>query len=439
MRRRAWIVLLFVLAGCTRQAEPTPKLAALPKAAAIDQPDRFESSIRAIDLRKYPLPRGAMLHHLKPHELIYAMPETIAETLAYNRGKLVENGWSQDGTDPPEKEPGQPEELAFEKAGFRLLLAARKGDIDETVVELTSYGNIDLRPLPRLSDAKIMHDRWHHVSYWTAAKFEDIVEFCRIEFRKLGWREFQGADALRLPGTSLGFARPGIELVVQVDRDFMRQLYDVTCRVRLVEPAEPAPKIDLASPTTLEAAKRAIDLERFPRTEEAKLKKASPILCEYVSKAPLRKIADFYRDRLTAENWTAEPRFEVDDAIFQSFRKNGFLLQLGTRPAGDGDICFVRIENMGSFFAAQLPRLPDASRPTLESPTEVLYDTLSAIGPSIEFYRKLLEPLGWKEIARSKQEEEGSTFIAYRKNATVIELDIGRRSVRVASKLTAEP
>ena len=137
-----------------------------------------------------------------------------------------------------------------------------------------------------------------------------------------------------------------------------------------------------------------------------KLKKATPVLCEYVSKTPPRKIADFYRDRLTEAKWTAEPRFEIDGAIYGNFRKDGFLLRLAVLPAEEG-ASFVGIENMGTLFAAHLPRVPDASRAVEESPTEILYDTHSAPVESMEFYRKLLEPAGWKELQRTEARRGG--------------------------------
>ena len=439
MLPRTWLAvpLLFAIAGCTRQADPAPPkvVLAAPK-VVVDQTDRFEAAIRAIDLRQFPLPPGAMLQRVESQRIVYRMPGTLADAVAHGRGKLVDSGWTPDATDMPDNEAGEREELAFDKAGFRLLLSARS-DGDGILVELTNFGNLDLRQLPRIDGAKATIDRWHLVSFRTESELVRLLEFCRVEFGKLGWRRFPDAETLRLPRGAAGYVRNGIELIVDVDRDVERKDYLVTYSVRLVEPAAVAAKIDLSAPTTLEAAKSAIDLERFPRTEETRLRKANAILCEYESKTPLRKIADFYRDRLTAEKWSVEPCFEIDGAINQSARKDGFLLRLSAFPAGEGT-CFVSIENLGSLRAADVPRLPDASRPVQESPTEILYGTRASTDESIEFYRKLLEPAGWKEIGRSVQQDEKTTFLAYRKNATVLEFDIGRKSVRIGSKLTAD-
>jgi hypothetical protein len=436
MSPRSWLgPLLFAIVGCTRQAEPAPpKVVLAPPKPVVDQADRFEASLRAIDLRQFPLPPEAKLHHIDPHRIVYWMPALRAAVVDC-RAKLVDTGWTPNESDTPKNEPEDREEIAFDKAGFRLLLSARK-DEDGCVVELTNFGNLDLRLLPRVPDAKITTDRWHVVSFQTESELVHLLEFCRVEFRKLAWHSFPEAETLRLPRGSAGYVRNGVELVVDIDRDVERKLYVVTYNSRLVEPAPPAPKIDVSMPTTLEAARHAIDLERFPRTEETRLKKATAILCEYESKTPLRKIADFYRDRLTAEKWTVEPCFEIDGAIHQSARKEGFLLRLNAFPNGE-ETCFVGIENQGNFLAQQLPRVPDASRPVEDSPTEVLYGTRLSNEEAIEFYRKLLEPAGWKEISRSVQEDEKTTFLAYRKDATVLEFDIGRRSVRIGSKLTA--
>ena len=117
--------------------------------------------------------------------------------------------------------------------------------------------------MPRVSDAKTTHDRFDLVCYRTETERASLVEFCRSELRKEGWREFSGADALRLTSGSLGFVKHAVELIVEIDFDPKLRL--VGYQIRLIEPAARCRRLTSPRRRRLEAAKRAIDLERFPR------------------------------------------------------------------------------------------------------------------------------------------------------------------------------
>ena len=447
MFRLTWLlVLLTVTVGCTRQGEPAspakpasePTIALAPtpteSLVAPKGPATLDEARKVLDLRIF-VPRlpGARLHIVRPNQLIYSAPGTLAAAESLHRTNLLEHGWTLDKTpSPPGIDPSTYVYAGFDRLGFRVSLSASKSRTTDGWVDvyLMDVGNVDARSLPQMADAKRVISNWNYASYKTDAKPADVIPFYRKELGASGWREYPvslAAFHAKEDRHLVGFAQNGMEIFLNIKGEKSAPtLVERSVALRDRPAVTPIDKIPKAA--TFAEGKKILDLNRFVRLGSSEGHGSSAELTYVLPESPeltVTTVESFYREKLKQQGWSEDDASsDLDDEGRLVFAKAGFLLSCNIRKQ-DGKIV-VRLENMGNVRAADIPRLPDASERTWEPANDVSYETRTPIDKSTEFYRKEFEKLGWKEI-EAHDAPDGSRLLEFMQNAMVMKVDLGSR------------
>lgn len=462
------VLLSLLAAACSNQADPgkpAPSAAeaktaelepAAPQNSASGQatakpveaatPATFEQALQAIDMRKLPKLEGAQVQLNKAAWLNYTAPGQMADVAEFYRKKLTELGWIEDPTPFPGLDPSKYIFARFDKAGFHVDLSVSKTYQKEGMIDVNmiNYGNVDPRQLPRLADAKPTFFHRHYVSYTTAAKPKEAVEFCRKELAARGWREFRVSLAkfhAKEGRFLLGFANNGMGLFVNISTDKDGQTA-VETRVEVRDkPVRIATK-DLPKPATLREGQKVIDLNRFPRLEGAAAGHGSSALLQYDAPGTTADALAFYRKKLAEQGWTEEyiPR-DNDSILTPRFTKAGFLLELFIAKSEKGNRVNIRVENKGNVDARQLPRAVADEAEGHDTFDDVHYDIETSVQAGADFFRKELPKQGWKEDKSSSRDYvDGSKSLSFSQKAITLKIEVrpgqdGETTVRVQPEL----
>ncbi|HEX3315215.1 MAG TPA: hypothetical protein VHR72_10015 [Gemmataceae bacterium] len=456
MSRRTWPLVLVLLAivGCTRQSDPAGPakpasdpaivLAPTPTVAAPKGPATLDEALKLLDLRTVPRLPNARLHIVRPIQLIYSAPSTLAATDSQHRKNLLDQSWKLDATPPPPGiDPSSYVYAGFDRLGFRVSLSASKSRTTDGWVDvyLMNHGNVDARGLPQMADAKPVNSNWNYASYKTDAKPTEVVAFYRKELGATGWHEYHvGLAAFHAKEDRhlVGFAQNGVEIFLNIKGEKSAPtLVERSVSLRDRPAVTPANKIPKAA--TFAEGKKILDLNCFPRLGSSEGHGSSAELTYALSESTeltVTSVEAYYREKLQSQGWSQDDASsDLDDEGRLVFAKEGFLLSCNIRKQ-DGKI-IVRLDNMGNVRAADIPRLPDATERTWEPANDVSYETETPIDKSTEFYRKQFDKLGWKEI-EAHDAPDDSRLLVFQQNAIVMKVDLSADRVRLRSQLLGE-
>jgi hypothetical protein len=417
------------------------RLVAEPIAAA---PATLQEVLKVVNLQEMPKPPNATVKIARTTQLIYSVPGTLADAAAFCKEKLTELGWTEDHAQVPGLDPNRYVVAGFDKAGFHLTLSISKSMKEGLIdVNLTHYGNVDPRRLPRPADAKATFDYWHYVSYATAATPQEVIELCRNELAAKGWKQYPVANAKfhAQEGKFLvGFVNNAVDLSLNAKAEAEgRTVVEYRVQIRDTPRRQTAAMPPAA---TLTEGMTAIDLNRFPRLAGAEEGRGSSADMYYEAPGDVAGALGFYREKLKADRWTDEPPHSVDeieDMVITSFDKGGFHLKLQISKGDKSHRVRIHLEHRGNIDVRQFPRLGDASEGGLEDFDDVRYETETKPGTTVEFYRKELLQRGWKEFqSETKDYPDESKSLVFGQNAILVKLRVDKDSVRIQSELVGE-
>jgi hypothetical protein len=416
--------------------------AAQPIAAG---PATLGEILKVADLRQMPRPENAKAIIASPAHLSYSVPGTLADTAAFCKQKLTELNWTENNVEIPGLDPNKSVFTGFDKAGFHIALSVSKSMKEGLIdVDLTNYGNVDPRRLPRPADAKATFDYWHYVSYATAAKPAEVIALCRKELSAKGWNQYA-------VGNAKFFAKEGRFLVGFVNNAIDLSLNASTgpegktvVEYRMTIRDKPSPSQTAAMPqgATLSEGMKVIDLNRFPRLANADAGQGSSANLYYEAPGDTVGALRFYREKLKLEGWTEEARQTVDeivDFVTTGFDKDGFHLNLEINNGDKPNRVRIHLEHKGNIDIRQLPRLADAAKGGLEGFDDVMYETETKPEAAVEFYRKQLAQRGWQEDkSENKEYPDGTKTLVFEQHAMILKLRIDKDSVRIQSELIGQ-
>jgi hypothetical protein len=413
--------------------------AAQPGAAG---PATLEEVLKVVDLRQMARPDNAKVKIASAAQLFYSVPGTLADTAAFCKRKLAELNWTEDSVAVPGLDPNKYVFAGFDKAGFHIALSVSKSTKEGLIdVNLTNYGNVDPRRLPRPADAKATFDYWYYVSYATAAKPAEVIELCRKELSAKGWQEYAVGSAkfFAKEGRFLaGFVSGAIDLSLNVATGPDGKTI-VEYRTTIRDKPSPSQTAAMPPAATYSEGMKVIDLNRFPRLSNAEAGRGSSADLYYEAPGDVPGALRFYQEKLQVEGWTEEARQtvdEIEDFVTTGFDKDGFHLNLQINKGDKPNRVRIHLEHKGNVDVRRFPRLADAARGGLESFDDVDYETETEPEAAVTFYRKELAQRGWKEDkSESKEYPGGTKTLVFDQHAMLVKLRIDKGSVRIQSEL----
>lgn len=178
-------------------ASPNPALVIAEAPAATPQPPikaaepaTLQNAIKVIDLRKFPLPEGAIAGEAQAAKLSFNSPDTIMTAYDLTRAKLLALG-CREVTEGNVKQIGHEfAQEAFSKDGFSLYLHVGKNYQDPkwVTVQIHNQGNFDPRALPVYADGKSLYGNATTSLYAAPASVADVEAFTCRELAAQGWQ-----------------------------------------------------------------------------------------------------------------------------------------------------------------------------------------------------------------------------------------------------------
>jgi hypothetical protein len=160
------------------------------------------------------------------------------------------------------------------------------------------------------------------------------------------------------------------------------------------EPAAPAPK-----PATLAEVRQAVDWLTFPKPENSLWEETNLTDSSYWMKGTLDQAVDSYRKIFTAQGWAEEKASRPDPQPNKyrslAFTKAGFLVTINLE--GKTESVKVYLNHTGNVDARRFPLPTDAKMIHAER-SSVMFGTASAPEAVMEFCRKEIGALGWREV-----------------------------------------
>jgi len=155
---------------------------------------------------------------------------------------------------------------------------------------------------------------------------------------------------------------------------------------------------DPVKPATLAEVRKSIDWLSFPKPDVAVWEETGFANTKYWVPGKIDPVVEWTRKTLTAAGWAEEkwnyPETEPDKYRSLQFTKNGFLIsQFINAKTQSVEVSW---RNVGNVDARQLPRL-DKATPLASDRAYVYYTTPAKPEAVVEFCRKELAALGWRE------------------------------------------
>ena len=281
--------------------------------------------------------------------------------------------------------------------------------------------------------------------FTTGSKPEEAADFCRKTLLERGWREVphESAKFFAKEGRIvLRFLQNAMELGVVASKNMAGQTeVSIFANVRnKLDPSEIrkvlTPK-EIPTPPGLNEYLPVLDLRTLPLMKDARKRKlqtqamalSNAIGCQ--APGSLEGAIAFYRKEFVDRGWK-ESSFDnaIDDRVEICFEKQGYLVTVGLGQQKKEDVQ-ISVINHGNVDLRQLP-YPVGAEIAPERETVVNCLTKVSESEAVEFYRKELAKLDWKE-----EKVLGRGAYLFLQNASILQMEIQKDSEgRTALKLT---
>jgi hypothetical protein len=288
----AWLFLVglsVTLAGCDKAGEAGGS-GASGAAANDDGPNppavTVQQAVAAIDLRQFPVMKGAMYVERTPSHASFTVPNGVVKTAAdFARAKLAELGWKPAADPKLTQVVGEGAQLFFEKDGQRLYSAIGVSPADKNLnFTLFHLGNIDARKLPHYQGVEFADSLPSRtIASAGTVKPDDVQKALRKPFVDAGWQEYaepvpKGMPKFEREDRYLKFLQNGVGVDITI-MPFQGKT-NIYTTVRLQDEQWP-----------IDAAATNIEFED------------DPIYLFYITKTDLKPMIELTRGGIIANGW----------------------------------------------------------------------------------------------------------------------------------------
>ncbi len=388
-----------------------------------------------IDWAKAPKPEGALPGHAGLSLCSFEAPGTFADAAAFFRKSLPALGWREDTGLASGGDQMAYLNLSFEKKGVCLSVSGYRADPKKPMtITIMNCGNVDLRQLPKPADARFRANGRLAAFYTTGATPGDAADSWRKALAERGWQEVPADSAkffAKEGRTVLRFLQNAMEVGVITSKNAggetevtvtagVRQKFDAD-EVRRVLTAKATP-----TPPNISDYVSVIDLRSFPLMKDAgkrerqtePIARSNAIICQ--APGTQQEAIDHHRKHLLERGWKeTSAGTSVGDRSSLHYEKQGYLLTVDAGQRG-GEPVQISVVNHGNVDLRQLP-YPPGTEIAPERGEFLNCTTPVPPGDAVEFYRRELNRLGWREV-----KVLGRGSYEFFQNATILRLEIGR-------------
>ncbi|MCH2203063.1 MAG: hypothetical protein MK102_13920 [Fuerstiella sp.] len=414
------------------------------------QPATIQEMIDVIDLATVPQMEGARVKSAGLCHLTFEAPGTLTAAGEFCKKTLSQMDWLEQNMSVEGLDPDKYCQFTFEKSDFTVTVFISAGDKpDQVLVNLTNWGDVDPRRLPRLDEVELTMNSRTYVSFTSSASPAAAEAYCRKEITALGWKLVPdpNLEFLREQGRIvLKFVWNAIELgtVITVENGKTSIAYYTTASQQAIEQFKVNAVLqikDSSGPATNEQAIGAIDLREFPRLEAASVLNEQSANLNYTAEGDVTDATSFYRRQLNEQGWKEQtpPILEDTGNASLNFKKDGFSLHLWAAKSDEPGKVDLSLSNRGNVDVRQLPLFPGGRIHPGSEHGHISY-TVTGDGKAVaEFYYKQLAQRGWKEFTESGGSHSTSrgTVLVFLQKAIRLTIEIGQSSGDVSVQVHA--
>lgn len=185
------------------------------------EPASVRDAISMIDLRSLPRLREKNILDQSSTMYYYSAEGSVAAVDAMLRSELTARGWKEEPGITPATD--QYVDRSYEQKGFRLRLGISTGSTaGEVAVNISNVGNVDVRTLPKTSDAEAIESSPVNATHRTAKSIPQIVAELEPKMKEMGWQVCEDffANPIDVPHfKSIAFRKNGMKVNLGMARD----------------------------------------------------------------------------------------------------------------------------------------------------------------------------------------------------------------------------
>lgn len=281
------------------------------KPTADEQPASVETAAGILDLRTLPLPEETeTLSTPEVGALSYNIKSEPESAFKFQQQQLLQQGWKEL---PGTSTTAQYANGMFSKAGYTLVVTAfpagAAGEEPQCLVSLANLGNVNLKSLPVVKEAKPAFINEATAMYATSEAVPEVTQKTQQLFMDAGWEPYGFIDAA--PDT--------------------RQFAVKRNAIRIFIMVSVAPGQNNATSIMYSSSLLAADISAPPDAEEVQFNGATKTLL-FRSLQDYEAVAKFYQETLPGKGW--KPTTETLVTSLDQFDRP-IAIQVYRNPAGD--------------------------------------------------------------------------------------------------------
>jgi hypothetical protein len=176
------------------EADDPPKTGTVEPVAAAQAATAGEA-VQLIDLRNFPKLNDKRAMDGSATHVWYMSQASVAAASAYYKTELATHGWEEVKKETESPPSAEYSDVLFSKDGFYVRLSiGATGDEGIVSINLTNNGNVNATQLPKPPDAVEIPVNPTNANYRTTADMATVVESCRNDLTKLGWKEYSSFE-----------------------------------------------------------------------------------------------------------------------------------------------------------------------------------------------------------------------------------------------------